>query len=422
MIIRKILFMVCTMLYVVSCSPEGDDIYVDDDTTEDEEYTSSSAQTTLIYFCGTSLVSYFKNNIYDIEDAVADGGLGDNGRIFYCIRLTSSGATQLNEIYRDGSSYNVRSVKTYDSSIYWNDSGMLAQVIEDTKSEIGESSALNLIVSGHGTGWVLQDHPYLKSVVDDEYESIWTPVEGALPTRFMGSSKDGYMEMSELSSELELSGTKFGYIIFDMCLMSSIEALYRIRNYADYIIASPAEVMSYGFPYEDILKYMFYNDGLSYNIGKICEEYINFYSSYAVPCGTIATCVTSELDALTVAISELTLNELSTAEKSALQTYEGLSTHVLYDLDDYIMAAAVDTLESFAIYTEAFERAFPSEYKATTGYFYTALGSSGKKSITSYSGVSTSAPSSMFRDDWNAEPWAIATTNITDEETEEAEE
>lgn len=221
----------------------------------------------------------------------------------------------------------------------------------------------------------------------------------------MGVSTDGYMDISEITSGIEQSNTKFGYILFDECLMSSIELLYRMRNCADYIIASPAEVMSYGFPYDNILKYMFDNNGLDFNVEMICSEYVNFYTSYKYPCATIAACVTSELDGLADAISNLSLRELSSSEISSLQVFEGLTTHVFYDLGNYISTASEDDLTQ---YNTAFDKAFPPECRLHTTQYYSALGSSGFKSIKSYSGVTTSAPSSLFQDDWAEEPWSIA--------------
>ncbi len=53
---------------------------------------SRSYQTTLHYFIGTSLKSYFLNNISDARTAVEAGALGDNGSYFYCMPQSSSEA------------------------------------------------------------------------------------------------------------------------------------------------------------------------------------------------------------------------------------------------------------------------------------------------------------------------------------------
>ncbi len=398
--IQRLLTIFCTIILLGSCSVEESTYLPSGD----------SSQTTLIYFAGTSLNTAFESNISDIKTAVARGELGTNGRILYHKRLSSS-TSRLYEIYKSGSSsVEVEEVNSY-YYMDWNESSSLTQVINDVKSHIGftndSTSTINLVISGHGTGWVPQEYPSLTKMIAGEVsiESMWEPAAQALPTRFIGSSSDGFMDIEEVQLGIEDSGTKLGYMIFDACLMSSIESLYRLRDCADYIISSPAEVMSYGFPYDNIFKYMFDNNGLDFNVEMICEEYYNFYSSYVYPYGTIAACLTSELEGLADEVYKLTLNSLSTSEVSALQTYEGLYTHVFYDLGDYISTASSDDLTQ---YQKAFDKAFPPECRFHTARFYSALDSYGAKVINSYSGVSTSAPSSLFKEEWLEEPWTQA--------------
>ena len=57
------------------------------------------------------------------------------------------------------------------------------------------------------------------------------------------------MDISELAAAIDGSGVRFDYLLFDACFMSSVEALYDLRRAADYIVASPCEVMAHGFPY-----------------------------------------------------------------------------------------------------------------------------------------------------------------------------
>ena len=42
------------------------------------------------------------------------------------------------------------------------------------------------------------------------------------------------------------------YIIFDACLMGGIEVAYELRNVADKIGFSQAEILAHGFPYKPI--------------------------------------------------------------------------------------------------------------------------------------------------------------------------
>ncbi|MFR9620216.1 MAG: clostripain-related cysteine peptidase [Rikenellaceae bacterium] len=372
-------------------------------------------QTTLMIFTGTSLKTHFNSNITDIKSAITDGEMGESGRMLYLMYDTSSRCNLYEIVKEEGATeVTVLTLKSY-SNISWNDSDTMAQIIEDAKSEAEITSengnTINLVLSGHGTGWVLKDHPNLTKLAvagetTSQYSSsMWEATSPLYQMRFMGSATDGFFDIEELQVAIEQSNTKFGYILFDECFMSSIELLYRLRNCSDYIIASPTEVMAAGFPYDRIIKYMFDNDGMDFNVEKICEEYYNSYNESNAPYATIAACVTSELEALAAAISQLDFRDMDDDTRSALQVYEGLSTHVFYDLGDYVTTCGVGDLTNF--YT-LFDRAFPPACRLHTTRYYSALGTYGAKNITTYYGVSTSAPCTAFTDDWGLEPWTIA--------------
>ena len=58
------------------------------------------------------------------------------------------------------------------------------------------------------------------------------------------------MDIKELAKVL--GNYHFEFLLFDACFMSSIEVIYELRNTADYLIASPTEILSNGFPYQHV--------------------------------------------------------------------------------------------------------------------------------------------------------------------------
>ena len=70
---------------------------------------------------------------------------------------------------------------------------------------------------------------------------------------------------TQLEKESRKKGPDFDYILFDACLMSQVEVAYELRDTADYLILSPAEVMSAGFPYFKITKYLLSADNSEQN-------------------------------------------------------------------------------------------------------------------------------------------------------------
>lgn len=366
-------------------------------------------QTTLVYFTGTSLKSYFNTNISDAETAVAAGALGRGGRLLYLLPSSYSSAT-LYELTQVNSACATNVIKTYEFNTLT--ANAVTQVIEDVKNYVDyneEDMSLNLVVSGHGAGWVLQEYQYLIRSIESS-TSIWDKEEGALPTRYMGSSSDGFMDIEVFQQSIEESNTKFGFILFDECFMSNIELLYRLRDCCDYIVASPSEVMAAGFPYEYVLPYLFANNGYKFNLVGVCEAYNYYYTSVVASYnhGCVAMCVTSELEPLANIIAKMSFESV---DASAIQTYENLTDNVFYDLGQFVNLACANDPDLTA-FNEQFDLAFPESCRLHTNQYYTALSNSGAQNINYYSGVSTSDPSTKFREDWALEPWTIDTGRV----------
>ncbi|MFR9603381.1 MAG: clostripain-related cysteine peptidase [Rikenellaceae bacterium] len=403
---RRTYIYIFMLLILSSCSFSK--VYeTDDDSTPDRGTVGYVEQTTLMYFCGTSLGSFYSSNLSDVKSAIADGALGEGGRLF--VYYPSYTSAELYELYESGGSYVKESVMTFESNESFDEERMV-EVISMVKAQ-SESSSYNVVISGHGAGWVLSSHPYLKSVASSSSDINWEKeVVDGVTTRFMGSSSDGYMEVEELSEALSKSETKFGYILFDMCLMSNIETLYELKDLCDYVIASPCEVMGWGFPYQTVLPELFAEDGLNPDFAGVCEAYCNYYeqrTSYSS--GAVAYCVTSELDGLAAAMKAINSAGVNSVDIGSLQCYEKLTYHVFCDLGEYVTAAC-DDAALVSNFESSMLKAFPQDGRFHTQSFYSALsGSTGWVDINYYSGVSTSAPSVKFRDEWAETSWVKAT-------------
>ncbi len=388
-----------------------------------EQSRKPAAQTTLTYFAGTSLNSYFLQNIADAKLSIETGILGDSGRYLYLLPSSKYKANLVEITLSNGTC--VETIIEEYADLQTLTSGSLSRVLErvkdyidfDSKVDVNEQR-LNLVMSGHGTGWILSSLGQLSTAAGvGDYVSEWEAINPAIQTRYIGCSTDGFADISEITAEFAAADVHFGYILFDMCFMSSVEMLYRMKDYTDYIVASPCEVMGAGFPYEYVMPYMFSNDGADYDLQGICESYINFYENYTYPYGCVAVCVTSELEALAAAQKSLGLRTLSTEEVNALQSYEGRTDdHIFFDLQQYVNVAADGSdAELLSAYNTQYNKAFPEACRLHTEYFYTNIdgsnGSTGKTYVGFYSGVTTSAPTpSKYATTWEYEWWAQATT------------
>lgn len=137
----------------------------------------------------------------------------------------------------------------------------------------------SLILGSHATGWLPVDHKKSRSFGDDSGAKINIP---------------------DLSVALKQSGIHFDYILFDACLMSQVEVAYELRDAADYLILSPAEVMSAGFPYFKMTKHLLSVDNTEQNVINVAKDFIDYYKNeYDYSWATIAVIKTDEMPALT---------------------------------------------------------------------------------------------------------------------------
>lgn len=207
---------------------------------------------------------------------------------------------------------------------------VLQKVMEEMPAD-----SYGLVLSSHGSGWV-------PSSIFDKH--VMAP-----STRFIGQDGTQYMEIPALAQAFE--GLKFEYLLFDACFMSSIEALYDLRNVTDYLIASPTEVLADGFPYKEIVSQLFQKD-----LKGACESFMNKYRQTS---GTVALVQSNKLEALAAAVKNVvTAVGNKQVDLTAIQGYEGLNPHLFYDLEQYIEALTNDTdafkaaLEEAVIFTD----------------------------------------------------------------------
>lgn len=133
------------------------------------------------------------------------------------------------------------------------------------------------------------DPDFLKSVIADSrklypaktyglvlwsHATSWTPpVKGIISTKSFGYDDDIEMDIKDLNNVLP---DDFEYLMFDACSMASTEVCFELRNKARYIIASPAEILSTSFPYDQISNDLF--EGLE-GLKRVAQKFIDFYNS-----------------------------------------------------------------------------------------------------------------------------------------------
>lgn len=257
------------------------------------------------------------------------------------------------------------------------------------------SDRYGMLFSSHGTGWLPSNHKFTSS-------SSWKAAANDIDFNpHDGLRPDGLPEVKSIGREerygmqgLEIDIRNFAdaipmyldYMIFDACLMGSIEVAYQLKDKCRQIVCSPAEILAEGMDYVTMTDYVFKHES---DLAGFAENYYNFYNDptrqTTYRSGTISVVNCTELDGLAQVCKELFtknrngINELE-RKSSQVQKYFTQSEHqCYYDFEDIIRKSGASE-EDLAAFNVALNKCIT--YRASTDYIL------GTVKVTSYSGLS----------------------------------
>ena len=292
----------------------------------------------VMYLMGdNSLSGYLSSNIEQALSAVADGVLGTDGRVLV-FHDTRSGST-LSELEYDYDARRAVSRQLADyGSVDCSDYRVVAGIVDDIKKH-APAHHYAISIGAHGWGWLPNSlgtdrvNRSAHSVRMDWMYDKAAAVCDESSTRNIGPDGSSWMDISDLA--LGLSGIHFDFMMLDACFMASVEAMYDLRGAADFIMASPCEIMAKGFPYREIVSAMFSDWG---DWRAVADCFVDYFSSEPYFNSAYVSLIkTSELEALAQRFSDVVNSGLtSEADADAVQHYEQLDSHIFYDMEHYV--------------------------------------------------------------------------------------
>lgn len=438
--IKKICdFIIATLFIVVgvSCSngdsPDGPDMPV-----------TPVGQTVFMFFpWSNSLLSDFRRTVEDMQTVVTQRSMKDERIMVFM--ATSEREAVLFELKKQNGRCLTDTLRRYNdrpfTSRQW-----LTSLFSEVMT-LAPASRYGMVVGCHGMAWVPvqgqrnarkrlgsqerideEDNLYMEERIDKEGELnkeerlleeeklerkkqglskdqpqpndlMHFEVQGPVTTRFIGGTyPETQIETTDLADAMADAGLHTEYILFDACYMSSVEVAYELKDVTHYLIASPTEVISYGFPYITMGKHLLGTP----NYKGIADSFISFYSSYYLPYGTVAVTDCTQLDALaaiaqqinaaatepTNAASEGKLNTARSGKNvpNGVQIMDGYNPTLFYDLGHLMSLKDAGTVLT-AAFAEQLDKTVP--YKGHTGQYFTAL-KDAPVDIKHYSGLNTS--------------------------------
>jgi hypothetical protein len=283
-----------------------------------------SGRTIIIYMAADNDLSA---DAYDDIEEMKEGfsEVGTNLIVFFdsqdelpCILKIKPNSTDEIRTYQEFNSANASQVR---------------QVLNDI-IDMYPAENYGLVLWSHGTSW-LPANIQLKSFGEDHGTKMNIPdLAEALPVHF-------------------------DFILFDACLMGSVEVAYELRNKTDYLIASSTETIYKGFPYDEIIPELIKS---SINYPAVAQKYFDFYNNMdgAYRSATISLIDTKELGNLANETAKLiSANEISVDfDRTNAQRLDIYEEQYTFDFADFINKA----------FPEANKSAFQAQLNKTVLY------------------------------------------------------
>ena len=161
-----------------------------------------------------------------------------------------------------------KEVYRYESDFYASDPAKFREVLQYTIDNY-PAKEYGLVLWGHARGWIVNNDSVPNVLKAREVTRGFGKDEGWDTN---GSSK--WMNITQMAQALETI-PKLKFIFADCCNFMCAEVGYELRNCAEYLIGSPAEIPGEGAPYHLMIEKLFSTSPSFYN--DICNCYYDYF-------------------------------------------------------------------------------------------------------------------------------------------------
>ena len=307
-----------------------------------DEVSPNAERTVLFYFAAD-------NNLYsdiskDIQE-ILKGMVGVNGRAV--IYIDGSNRTpMLLTIHQMKDNCVLDTIETYPE-----ENSVSCEVLKRVTHRVRElypAASYGLVLGTHGSGWIPTGVQFPRTKAGNVAENR------PRITRFLGVDNNfGTSTDQAVGIDVEdlvyALPNGYEFIAFDVCLMGNIEVLYALRHKAKYILASPGEIMLRGFPYDQIVPFLW---GGESELKQVCKLYRDYYEMNlevrSNPWGMLSLVRTAYLDNLANRVKAVLYgkkDEIAEMAVGEVWRYPLIdyTNDVFYDLREYIRKRATES-------------------------------------------------------------------------------
>ncbi len=221
-----------------------------------------------------------------------------------------AGTPRLLQIKTEGNQTVIKTIKQFTGENSASPTVFNRVITDVLTSNDYKANRYGMLIFSHATGWL----PGLS--YDDPTA---TPVKSVL--------RDGAQAMELADFAAAIPDKKFDFIAFETCLIGGIEVAYELRNKADYLVVSPAEIItsvtSRGFTpcYPRMIGHLLQQTA---DLEAFSMEYFNHVMQFTDyrKTGTICVVKTSEIEALTTITRQIVANGVTVTYAGDIQHFD----------------------------------------------------------------------------------------------------
>ena len=316
---------------------------------EDDPQPSKGRRTVIVYMSGDNTLSGFTSG--DLQEMVngAANTLSSSDRLVVFVdRISTQEKPFIARITGD-SKQPVDTLYKYSEDFYASEPSNFVEVLKRAIS-LCPASEYGLVLWSHASGWNIEKDTRRAFGVDNGNVSA-------------NGNKGLWLNMPDMRTSFEQLGMKWKFIFTDCCNMMCVEVAYELRNWADYLIGSPAEIPGYGAPYSKMVKDLFSQSDTFYE--SIIDTYAAAYPDY-LPLAAMRLSEMESLASATKAVLPAIAEHLKQGDDVATKNiiyyfspgghYDDVNKS-MYDMNDMIRTALDEQPEAYDTWHQAFQKA-----------------------------------------------------------------
>ena len=213
------------------------------------------------------------------------------------------------------------------------------------------------VLSSHATGWLPEgyfNNPKQYEGTDRGGTVYWSSRRKTFGQEYYSSgSQTQEMELQDLAAAIPY---KLDYIMFDACLMATVEVAWALRDVCSYLAVSPCEIPAAGFNYTTLAEHLLKPE--TPDLKAVCMDYFAAYENDSIYGATITMVDCGRLDRLASTCRDLFdryRSGIRNLDGQNVQVYDrtmgSKSYYIFFDLKDILREAGasaedLDSLQS----------------------------------------------------------------------------